>query len=138
MAFLLLKINNLNGANALLAKSNSFISENMNEIGSSLQFELAMEEAAIKTELETKEKTDKNQLIYHENVENLLLNKRIVLKYDIDDIGSYESLYSYFFIAGIFEYKNLIHSFFFLIFILIKQTFLKSSTHEFLRRKQVF
>ncbi len=74
MAFLLLKINNLNGANALLAKSNSFISENMNEIGSSLQFELAMEEAAIKTELETKEKTDKNQLIYHENVENLLLH----------------------------------------------------------------
>jgi hypothetical protein len=125
MAFLLLKINNLNGANALLAKSNSFISENMNEIGSSLQFELAMEEAAIKTELETKEKTDKNQLIYHENVENLLLNKRIVLKYDIDDIGSYESLYSYFFIAGIFEYKNLIHSFFFFNFHFNKTNFLK-------------
>ena len=110
MAFLLLKINNLNGANALLAKSNSFISENMNEIGSSIQFESAMEEAAMITELEKKEKSDKNQLIYHENVENLFLNKKNVTKYDIDDIGSYESLYSYFFIAGIFEYVNLIRN----------------------------
>lgn len=103
MSFLLLKLNNINGANALLAKSNSFISENLTNIGSSLEFELAIEDAANKYELESKEKSDTNQLIYHQNVETLLLDRKKLLNHDFDDIGSYESLYSYFFIAGIFE-----------------------------------
>jgi hypothetical protein len=41
------------------SKSNSFISENMNEIGTSLEFELAMEETAIRYELDKKEQNDK-------------------------------------------------------------------------------
>ncbi len=103
MAFLLLKMNNLNGANALLSKSNSFLSENISDIGTSLEFELAMEQHIIKYEMENKEKTDTKQLIYHQNVEALYKNKKMLLKHDFEDIGSYESLYSYFFIAGIYE-----------------------------------
>lgn len=93
----------MNGANSLLAKSKSFISENLVNIGSSLEFELAIEEATAKYELEVKEKYDINNLIYHENVETLLENRKKLLKYDFDDIGSHESLYSYYFIAGIYE-----------------------------------
>ena len=88
----------------------------MNEIGTSLEFELAMEETAIRYELDKKEQNDKNELIYHENVESLFLNKKRLLKHDIDDIGSYESLYSYFFIAGIFEYNTT--AFFYLRFLI--------------------
>ena len=62
-----------------------------------------MEQHIVKFEMENKEKTDTKQLIYHQNVDALYNNKKLLLKHDFEDIGSYESLYSYFFIAGIYE-----------------------------------
>ncbi len=109
MALLLLKMNSLSSANAVLSKANRFDGDATNKMVSYLDLEFKIQKKTSKHEVESKVKNDQNQLISKESFLTKLTNlvrKPVSTKYE--DGCILEAKYTYFFISALYEYLNFV------------------------------
>ena len=101
MAFLLLKVDNLNGASMLLHKAKSYNNEKVKESTALLELDLNIEETFENYLKENAEKNDTENLLHEQSVASMFERKET--KIDLDDAGSYDGKYHYLFISALLE-----------------------------------
>lgn len=104
MALLLLKMNNLSAANAVLSKANRFSLEAGGGATANLELEAMIKEKTIEHDTEMRIRADRTQLIEQEALEDKLkksFRKTKQLKYE--DASVMDAKFSYFFISGLYE-----------------------------------
>ncbi len=104
MALLLLKMNSLNAAGAVLAKANRFSGEVANKMTANLQLEASVRETCADHAAELAVKNDQNQLVFHETSETRLKSKfKRDGQFRHEDAGIMDAKYSFFFTSGLYE-----------------------------------
>ena len=104
MALLLLKMNTLSAANAVLSKANRFDVDLLNKKFAHLDLEFKTQKSVLKHDIQLQVKNDSNQLLYKDNVEKKLANIfKKPMQYKHDDGGVLEAKFSYFFISALYE-----------------------------------
>lgn len=104
MGLLLLKMNNLNAANAVLSKANRFSSDITNTITANLQLDYNIKEKTKKLDIELKVKNDKDKLIHQQSPVYKLKNMfKRSFNFKYEDAGILDAKFTYFFISGLYE-----------------------------------
>lgn len=108
MALILLKMNNLDAAEILLAKAASYNSEQLNEAVSTIKNEFKLENRIENNQKEIAVKYDSSLLFHRESLEETRNNSKKMENFDRsdlenDDSGSYEAKYFFYFITGLFQ-----------------------------------
>lgn len=106
MALLLLKMNNLEGAEVLLSKANSYNSEKLNEAAQNIDKGINYEKIMQKKETELNEKYDKNNLIYKKSLEDVVNSQKsnnVDVFQNADDAAAFEAKFYYLFVSGLYE-----------------------------------
>lgn len=104
MALLLLKMNNLSAAQAVLSKANRFNSDVTNKITANLHLEITVKERSKELDSELAVKNDQSQLIRHQDPETKLKGAfKRQSQYRYEDASVMEAKYSFFFISGLYE-----------------------------------
>ncbi|CAF0992027.1 unnamed protein product [Brachionus calyciflorus] len=110
MALILLKMNNLSGAEILLSKSNSYISEQLTHIIKKLDKKFKFDKSIADAQMFIQEKNDSKNLIYRESLEEFIKSRRSKINdvyENTDDGGSFEAKFHYLFISGLFEVQKM-------------------------------
>ena len=104
MALLLLKMNNLSAANAVLSKANRFSLEFGNKALANLQLETVIKENTIEHAIDVEVKNDQSQLIHQQALETKLKDTfKNTNNFKHEDAAVMEAQFSYFFISGLYE-----------------------------------
>jgi len=108
MALILLKMNNLDAAEILLAKAASYNSEQLNEAVDIIKNEFKLENRVESNQKDIAIKYDSSLLFHRESLEELRNNSRKLQNFERadlenDDSGSYEAKYFFYFITGLFQ-----------------------------------
>ena len=105
MALLLLKMNNLNAASAVLSKANRFNAQLSNQMQTAnLQLDTTVKQTTAEHDIDLEIKNDQSQLVFHETSENKLKSKfKRESLYKHEDASVMEAQFSFFFISGLYE-----------------------------------
>ena len=108
MALILLKMNNMDAAEILLAKAASYNSEQLNEAVGTIKNEFKLENRVESNQKDISTKYDSSLLFYRESLEEIRNNSKKLHNFDRsdlenDDSGSYEAKYFFYFITGLFQ-----------------------------------
>ena len=104
MSLLLLKMNNLSAANAVLAKANRFSVEASTNAAANLELETMIKEKTMEHDNQLRIKADQNLLVEKEALEEKLRKNFKRSKHiKSEDASVMDAKFSYFFISGLYE-----------------------------------